>query len=73
MSTSTKENDMRVNIIDIMILTHCTESDANKIESKINELWLIDWSRDSRAKIKKAAIYCERLLIESGVISNETK
>lgn len=46
---------MRANIRDIMKLTGCNQELAIRVEQRINELFLIDWSRDSYVKIKKQA------------------
>lgn len=53
---------MRANIRDIINATKCDEDTAKKVEQKMNELWLVDWSQDSMAKIKKAAKYAHSLL-----------
>jgi len=45
---------MRLNIRDIMKLHSCSEVEAEHIERKIDEQWLIDWSECSMTDIKEA-------------------
>ena len=44
---------MRLNIKDIIKVTNCTEAQAGKIESYLDENWLVDWSEDRQSKINK--------------------
>lgn len=46
---------MRTNIKDIMKATKCTEERALKIEDKINNDWLLDWSECSMGQLNKIA------------------
>ncbi len=46
---------MRSNIRDIIAATGCTEENANEIERRINENWLLDWSEASMAEVYKVA------------------
>jgi hypothetical protein len=46
---------MRASIRDIINAVGCSEEDAKKVEQKIDEDWLVDWSEDSMSKINRAA------------------
>jgi sulfate adenylyltransferase subunit 1 (EFTu-like GTPase family) len=46
---------MRASIRDIIKAVGCDEATAKKVEQKINEMDLVDWSEDSMSKIHKAA------------------
>lgn len=45
---------MRLNIKDIVKVANCSESDAERIERKIDEAFLLDWSQCTMAEIKRA-------------------
>lgn len=45
---------MRLNIKDIIKATNCSELEAERIERKINEAFLLDWSQCTTADIERA-------------------
>ena len=46
---------MRSNIRDIMAATGCSEENANEIERRINDEWLLDWSEATMQQVYKVA------------------
>ena len=55
-------------IKDIMKVIKCDAELAQKIETHINDGWMIDWSRDSQRKINSEIRFAHTEMLEEGIL-----